>query len=1402
MRRHLHERLALALVVALSVSPSFGAAKGKRANTSASKGGRSVASYQRVPEGGQSAMKWSGLDLAGQVDNFAIAGTVQAPVWRPVAAPGMKAAPPPNSRSTCDLLEGWTFIPISSDTGQPGKPRATAIPDRFPAERNYVAGWYTRRVPLTPRDGECLVMLFEQVPLFCVLFVNGVECGRHLGAYTPFEFDLTRVVRSGVNVVALYVHDASAALGRDALGRGKAFNQIGSFRPSRPTPLLGGVWGAVRLEQRPATYVRDVFVKTSTRRHELSMECELDTAATQPQSGQLDFTLLNWPDGSPVVLPIPSQQVSIQPGEIKKISITVPWANPRFWSPDFPNLYVLRTKLTTGNSMDVCDTRFGFREFWAEDQQFMLNGTPIRLRGESRFFLGKTEQATDPIQGRDNCREECFSLKERYRGNAARLSAQIMSGNVALGADEAGYLLIAQSSIWSVVAWWYRNGGEPFLDNTRREFAEWIRRDRNSPSVVIWDVENEQLRLGEDHKPWAMRLDGFVHENDDTRLIEHSGAGWYDKNLEIVHLHAEEQFTDIMERWRARGNHPLIMGEWWVGFQGGEFRLTSSLEYRSRAEYTIEEARLYEEELLQMRNFGVSGIMPFQVVRATPQYSKEASGSPWATARNAAKFGDKAEACARAVHHGLQPLTIFFWPRVISAAAGESLKRELVVCNDSETARDLTAEWSVSGDASQMPERSRWSKADIRLAPGEQRRLPVSFVVPGTDCHLVARLLTNGGKVEATEDLALRVADPKLLASPALRRQLIVYEAGQPGAVEKLNRLGIKAVAAAGVPANPQETLWVIAPGASDAALNGQSRKISEYLEEGGRILCLAQEQWLRWSPVQLGFWSGLRASPWYYVTFDVPKATKESYYSCYAPIYAAGHPAFDGIGASDLRLWSPRDGRISDDALVRPAAAGNSSAGAWRILAGGCRPELASLAEAHVGKGTVVFCQAQVLEQSQTAEARLVLMNLLRYLDGMGWASGSGHVRLAGALTAAKASALTGVRAETFASASPERGDTLIATDGAVLPELEQWAEAGGTVLILSAEVAQRLPGYVVANDKGLYYVGVYSQGHPLLWGVPMESFMGVDHPCVEGVLTKTPSSARVLLHGLSAKTATVRGRLSNKGKQQVDMFDAAGGAVAVAQPRGKGQWIVTTMTPWHGQTLFDGELMRTLLANAGVAIPIAGKEANSVKVLKTVPLKIDGRLNDWTSDVEDRNVSQYVHAQPIVLFSQDATGAKLRNDADLSAIVYLLWNENALCLAGVVFNFNQGGATTLSVRIDGHILSLVPSGNGVSVLLDGKSAAALRTAFGRTTSDDLTDARPLSLYAGIAPRTDGELEKVPGATFEIEAPWSALGWDKPPTCFSALIRVERIDGAAISSPAASVLSDPNTWLTLTLAP
>ena len=445
------------------------------------------------------------------------------------------------------------------------------------------------------------------------------ECGEHWGSFTPFEFDITDTVVDGANTLAVYIHDEWAGIEDDKALHPMGLSRFPSADKAHPYafPARGGLWGGVALEWRAEVFVHDVFVKTSTRRREMEIVCEVVNASGAPRSVRLDFALAEWPDGAGVDLGIPSRTLDLAAGALETTSICVPWDSPRLWSPERPNLYVLNTTIVSDQGIDALSTRFGFREFRVEGKLFLLNGIPIRLRGESTYRFKRERELN----------VETFLLYKRALGvNAVRSSAWIGPAAVYQGADEAGILVIAQSSVWSAMGAGYRAGGERFLANARREFAEWIRRDRNCPSIVIWDVENEMLRDAhyDLNRAWVTPLDGFARENDDTRPIEHSGAGWYDPNQEIIHIHMHEHYSRVMAEWKERGERPLVLGEFWVGGRGEE-RLPSSKEVRSSAEFFEEEARMYEMAMLEMRHYGVWGIMPL-TLRITAFTSPEFVG--------------------------------------------------------------------------------------------------------------------------------------------------------------------------------------------------------------------------------------------------------------------------------------------------------------------------------------------------------------------------------------------------------------------------------------------------------------------------------------------------------------------------------------------------------------------------------------------------------------------------------------------------------------------------------------------------------------------------------------------------------------------------------------------------------
>lgn len=207
------------------------------------------------------------------------------------------------------------------------------------------------------------------MPYDCVAYVNGQRVGEHSGGFTPMEFDLTPALTAGNNRLALFVRDITAAVQGD-----RALHPLGIMQADRIRPV-GGIQGRVWLESRPSVHVTDVFVKTSTRRKRLDVDCELLNASAAPAQLDLRLTVQEWRTGRPTTANLPAQQIQLAPGERRTVSVATDWSPARPWSPEHPELHVLGAELAGEGAGDVYDQRFGFREFWIEGGQFVLNGT-------------------------------------------------------------------------------------------------------------------------------------------------------------------------------------------------------------------------------------------------------------------------------------------------------------------------------------------------------------------------------------------------------------------------------------------------------------------------------------------------------------------------------------------------------------------------------------------------------------------------------------------------------------------------------------------------------------------------------------------------------------------------------------------------------------------------------------------------------------------------------------------------------------------------------------------------------------------------------------------------------------------------------------------------------------------
>lgn len=1280
--------------------------------------------------------------------------------WQPVTAPGSRIPAPSDARRIWTPQE-WHKVPVpSGGHHRDWVASPQRLPDGWSGRRDYACAWYLLSFDVSEVCPPSLWFVADAVAQHAVVLLNGQEMARHLGGYTPFDVDLSSALRPGTNTLALWVQDATAVFDEASQ---RAVSQLGIGWPDR-RPGRAGVLGSLRLEARPAVHLAKVRIIPSTRKQRLAVECHTrgDVAGAS-----IRHEVFVWPDGREPVLAGTKLACSAS-SEIQREEI--PWENPRLWSPDHPNLYILRTTLKTAGGTEVLDTRFGFREFWIEGKHFMLNGSPIRLRGPGNLReLNRVGPGV--LEGN---RALLQALKRDFHYNAVRLHAHVFPDEASLAADEAGYLVVNQSAIWSALRESYNRGADDLLKHLEPQFSAWYWRDVNKPSVVIWDVENEMLRnvgrwgsIG-----WALKLDEFIKQWDPSAIVQHSGAAWYAPDQEIVHVHMQEQYNRIMRDWCATGQVPLVLGEFWTGGRG-ETRLPNGYEFSGQEDWHVEEARIQRERMLEMRYYGVSGIMSLVLHGLAVESLEEATtseGYRW-------RYPSLRQQGAR----GLAPVIGFVWPRSSSVAANRPFQREIVVCNDAETAQ--TMRMSLSYGA----QRQTWS---LSLAPTEQHRINVSLQpVPGI-ADLAVSVHDMAGQLLDEDRVPIHALDATQLAVPAMKRHLWLVPGADEPTRRALNALGVSYSESEKLPPGSYEVLVLVPPGANPDALGRNPAAVKRYLNEGGRLLVLAQDEAPRWLPVNVPFWSSVRSSDPDFTGAGWAPTNKDLMYSRELPVYAATHPVMQGLEPIDLREWDALDGRVADDAFVRPNAVSIDPGGAYRFLMGATRRENGSLWEARVGRGTALFCQLQVLNPRATPAAQALFFNMLRYLDGDGWAGRSAQIGLMGALNPALLSSLTGMDETQFKVVTgdePWVPDLVLVGDRADAARVLAMAERGATAVVLSCAMARAMPGFEVAQDLPPYSGcrhGVVDD--PLFWGVASASFLPLEHSPAKGVLSRIPEDADVLLGGQGGGSLKpVSMRIDLKGLEtQNNTFP-----LVAARRVGSGRLMVTGIEPFDVRIDEHRQLLTTLLANAGASIPLREANPDRVAVERTIPLVFDGRLDDWTNEMEDKNVSAFARATPLALTSKDAVEGLVESDRDLSALLYLLHDTKCIYFGGVVFA--PATNTVLTLFLDGHELSLDLHSKRATV---NGLPSRHRPSFGMQQAQEFTDIRLLDLTRVNSRSGQSEIPSgTKGTVFEWAIPWEEIGESGPPSRAKALLRLSSHGAAVLQMPLPDGHTDNN---------
>lgn len=369
--------------------------------------------------------------------------------------------------------------------------------------------WYRKTFTVTRKEqGKRYFLWFEGVGSFATVWVNGKKAGAHAGGRTTFTIDVTDLIvdNNKPNLIAVRAdHPANIQTlpwvcggCSDERGFSEGSQPMGIFRPVHLITT-----NAVRVEPFGVHIWNDTAV--SERSALLHLATTVKNYSDKPVNITISQRLLN--KAKQVVVKATANS-TLQPNQIAETKQSLPQIKtPHLWSLNDPYCYTLVTEVVQdGKVIDVTETPYGIRWIsWPVGNvggRFYLNGKPVFINGiaEYEHLMGASHAFSD---------EAVKARVQQIKAvgfNAFRDAHQPHNLRYQYLLDSLGLLWWTQLSAHV----WYNT--PEFKSNFKTLLKEWVIERRNSPSLVLWGLQNES-KIPED---FARECTQLIRELDPT----------------------------------------------------------------------------------------------------------------------------------------------------------------------------------------------------------------------------------------------------------------------------------------------------------------------------------------------------------------------------------------------------------------------------------------------------------------------------------------------------------------------------------------------------------------------------------------------------------------------------------------------------------------------------------------------------------------------------------------------------------------------------------------------------------------------------------------------------------------------------------------------------------------------
>jgi beta-galactosidase len=353
-------------------------------------------------------------------------------------------------------------------------------------------GWYRRTFDIPARDaGRRISIDFDGVFRDVLLWVNGCFMGRNDNGYAPFHFDLTDFLAIGArNCITIRV-DAS-------FGDGWFYEGAGIYRHVWLTKT-----DPVHLD-RFESYARTVVSGGTCT---VSAATVVRNAGAKPTDAGVTWKILD--TAGKTVANAEAVQQSIASDGSATFTGTAKIANPSLWSVDSPNLYsAIVTVESAGKVVDAEQFSFGVRTaVFDPEKGFSLNDKSMKIQGTCNHQDHAGVGASLP----DRLQHFRLAVLKEMGCNAVRTSHNMPTPEWVEACDRMGVLMMCETRQMS-------SNPEGLA-----QLASMVKRYRNSPSIILWSVGNEegqmQTEMAEQGAKVGAQMVRLCHELDPTRPV-------------------------------------------------------------------------------------------------------------------------------------------------------------------------------------------------------------------------------------------------------------------------------------------------------------------------------------------------------------------------------------------------------------------------------------------------------------------------------------------------------------------------------------------------------------------------------------------------------------------------------------------------------------------------------------------------------------------------------------------------------------------------------------------------------------------------------------------------------------------------------------------------------------------